>query len=104
MAKFYLLMTVLGVVAPYGAFIPWFVEHGADVSALVRDITVNPISIGAWLDVFVAAIVLIVFIISDARKTATPYWWLAILGTLSVGVSCGLPLYLYLKTRHQQTL
>ncbi|WP_394246886.1 DUF2834 domain-containing protein [Vibrio profundi] len=101
MAKFYLFMTFLGIFIPYGALIPWLIEHGLDLSALARDVTVNPISLFAWLDVFVAALVLIAFIVSDARKTATPYWWLAIVGTLGVGVSCGLPLYLYLKTRHQ---
>ena len=29
--------------------------------------------------------------------------WLAILGTLTVGVSCGLPLYLYLEARQAKT-
>mgnify|MGYP000347879774 CR=1 FL=1 len=102
MARFYLILTFLGVLLPYGAFIPWLSTNGFDISLLLKEAFVNPISIFAWLDVIVAAIALLGFIVVDAKRNKIKYWYLAVLGTLSVGVSCGLPLYLYFKEK--QTL
>jgi hypothetical protein len=97
MKRFYLVLTVLGILLPYGAFVPWLVTNGADIKLLFSEATANPISIFAWLDVFISAIVLLVFIISDGVRNKVRYWYLPVLGTLLVGVSCGLPLYLYFK-------
>lgn len=74
MSKLYLFLTVLGIAIPFGAFIP-------------------------WLDVLVAALVLLIFIAVDGKRNKVKYRWLAILGTLSIGVSFGFPLYLYLKEK-----
>lgn len=99
MTKLYLLLTVLGIVIPFGAFIPWVINNGLDFIALFNAAIVNPISIFSWLDVLVAALVLLIFIVVDGKRNKVKYHWLAVLGTLSVGVSFGLPLYLYLKEK-----
>ena len=65
---------------------------------------VNPISIFAWLDIIVAAIVLLTFIAVDGHENNIKYCWLALVGTVTVGVSFGLPLYLYLKEKQRITL
>ncbi len=59
----------------------------------------NPISIFAWLDVLVAAVALLGFIVVDGQRHQVKYRYFAVLGTLSIGVSFGLPLYLYLKEK-----
>ncbi|ALG52023.1 MULTISPECIES: DUF2834 domain-containing protein [Vibrio harveyi group] len=99
MVRFYLVLTLLGVLLPYGAFIPWFLNNGLDIFQLYRDAVANPISIFAWLDVLVSAIVLLVFIVVDGNRNKVKYWYLAVLGTVFVGVSCGLPMYLYFKEK-----
>ncbi|MBW3698242.1 DUF2834 domain-containing protein [Vibrio sp. T187] len=104
MAKFYFTLTLLGIFIPYGALLPWLFENGFDIPALLKAAMANPISIFAWLDVVVAAIALVGFIVADAKENSVPHWWLAIVGTFSVGVSCGLPLYLYLKVSHQEKI
>ncbi|MDB2356484.1 DUF2834 domain-containing protein [Pseudoalteromonas sp.] len=43
--------------------------------------------------------VLLIFIAVDGKRNKVKYRWLAILGTLSIGVSFGFPLYLYLKEK-----
>jgi hypothetical protein len=50
-----------------------------------------------WLDVIVSALALFVLIFGDGRKQRVPHLWLPIVGTLTVGVSLGLPLYLLLQ-------
>jgi len=99
LSKLYLFLTVLGIAIPFGAFIPWLVNNGLDFTALFYAAVINPISIFAWLDVLVAALVLLIFIAVDGKRNKVKYRWLAILGTLSIGVSFGFPLYLYLKEK-----
>lgn len=100
MARFYLLLSILGTVVPYGAFVPWIISNGLDFSLLLEEATANPISIFAWLDVVIAAIALLGFIFVDGNRNGVKGRTIAILGTLSVGVSCGLPLYLYLREKN----
>ncbi len=99
MARTYLLLTILGIVLPYGALLPWVLEHGLNMTLLIKSITTNSISLMAWLDVIVAAVALLVFISVDGKQHQVKHRYLAVIGTFSVGVSCGLPLYLYLRTR-----
>jgi hypothetical protein len=51
------------------------------------------------LDVFLSAIVLIVFIRREGARLKLRARWLAIAATCLIGVSCGLPLFLYLRER-----
>ncbi|NVK72655.1 hypothetical protein C0J08_04980 [Marinomonas sp. CT5] len=99
MVMFYLVLAILGTLIPYGAFVPWLMQNGIDIPQFFTEMMANPISIFAWLDVFVAAITLLGFILHDGQKNQVKWRYIAIVGTLSVGVSCGLPLYLYLRER-----
>ncbi|RJX75778.1 DUF2834 domain-containing protein [Vibrio sinensis] len=99
MAKLYLFFALLGILLPYAALIPWLQTNGADLSLLISEALVNPISAFAWLDVFVSVFVVFIFIISDGSRYHIKHTWLALIGTLVVGVSFGLPLYLYLKEK-----
>lgn len=99
MAIFYLGLAIIGILIPYAAFVPWLLQNGVDIPQFFSDMMANPISIFAWLDVVVAAIALIGFIIHDGQKNQVKWRFIAIVGTLGVGVSCGLPLYLYLRER-----
>jgi hypothetical protein len=40
---------------------------------------------------------LLVLILDEGRKQRVPCLWLPIIGTFAVGVSLGLPLYLFLR-------
>lgn len=97
MKLFYLGMSVLGLLLPFSQFMPWLFEFGLDLPLLVSEASATPISAFAWLDVLVTAIVVIGFIIGDALRRSVSVLWLPILGTLLVGPSFGLPLYLYLR-------
>lgn len=99
MVRFYLVLTLLGILLPYGAFVPWLATNGLDIGLLLSEAVANPISIFAWLDVLVAAVALLGFIVVDGQRHQVKYRYFAVLGTLSIGVSFGLPLYLYLKEK-----
>jgi Terpene cyclase DEP1 len=94
----YLLFCVLGLVLPYSQLIPWIAEHHAlDMSIFFRDLFANRISAFFGLDVIVSAIVLIVFIGGEGKRLGMRLLWVPTIGTLLVGVSFGLPLFLYLR-------
>ena len=100
MKTFYALCCIPGFLLPYGAFIPWLLEHGLDVPLLVQEAASTRIGAFAWLDVLVAALVLLGFIVAEGRRLGMQRLWLPVAGTCLVGVSFGLPLFLWLRERH----
>lgn len=97
MRRYYLLLAVVGLVLPYSQFLPWLAEHGLNLPLLVAELfSTRPGGFFA-LDVLISAVALIVFIRSDGSRHAVRMQWLPIAATCLVGVSCGLPLYLYLR-------
>jgi len=96
----YLICALIGLVLPYAQFVPWIVEHHAlNMPLFIRDLFANHISAFFGCDVIVSAVVLFVFIKAEGRRVGVPFLWLPIVGTLLVGVSFGLPLFLYLRER-----
>ncbi|WP_367990570.1 DUF2834 domain-containing protein [Vibrio sp. NTOU-M3] len=100
MKHLYLLLTFVGACIPYGAFLPWLLENGLNLPLLFQQAMSTPVSQFAWLDVAIAGVALLVFISVDGQRHRVPKRWLAIVATLTVGVSFGLPLYLYLRECH----
>jgi len=94
----YLLFAALGLILPYSQFISWIAEYRAlTMSIFLRDLFANRISAFFAMDVVVSAIVLISFIQTEGKRLSMRLLWLPTLGTLLVGVSFGLPLFLYLR-------
>jgi hypothetical protein len=97
--NFYLILCILGVVLPYSQFIPWLAENGLNAPLFIHQLFANRISgFFAW-DVLISAVVLVGFIRSEGKRRGMRLLWLPILGVLSIGVSFGLPLFLYLQER-----
>jgi hypothetical protein len=93
----YLGLCVLGTVLPYAAFAPFLRQHGLDLRELVVQLFATPVSSFFALDVIVSALVLWVFVASDGRREGTRPLWAPVVASLTVGVSLGLPLFLYLR-------
>ncbi len=93
----YLGLCVLGLVLPYWQFIPWLLEHGFDLPRFAAELFSTRIGAFFGLDVIVSACVLLVFVIVQGRRDHVPHLWVPVAGTLAVGVSFGLPLFLYLR-------
>lgn len=51
-------------------------------------------------DLFISALVVIPFIIHEGRKIELQYYWVPVLCIIGIGLSFGLPLFLYLRERH----
>jgi hypothetical protein len=93
----YLGLCVIGIVLPYWQFAPWLLEHGPDLRLFFHELIANRISGFFAMDVIISAVVLLLFIQSEGKRLRMRSLWLPTIGTLMVGVSLGLPLFLYLR-------
>ena len=99
--QLYLGLCVIGTVLPYSQFLPFLREHGFDLTLLVHQLFANRISGFFALDVLVSSVVVWVFIRAEGRRANVPRLWLPLLAILTVGVSLGLPLFLYMREAHR---
>jgi Terpene cyclase DEP1 len=95
----YLALAIWGAIHP----MTWFVAHmrttGTGLGGLIDAWYVNASTIGLTWDLTISAITLTVWIIAETWVRRN---WLALIcipATFGIGVSCGLPLYLFLRTR-----
>lgn len=94
----YLVFCVLGIVLPYSQFVPWVVaQRGVPLGLFLRELFANRIGAFFGMDVLVSAVVLIFFLRREGKRLGVRHLWMPIVGTLAVGVSLGLPLFLYLR-------
>ena len=93
----YLTLTVVGTVLPLSQSLPFLRDHGFDASLFVEQLFATQVSAFFGFDVLVSAIVLWVFVYFEGRRVSTSHRWVPVLATVVVGVSLGLPLFLYLR-------
>jgi uncharacterized protein DUF2834 len=97
---FYLMLCVLGLALPNAAFWPWLAMHGIAPRQFVTDLFANGVSSFFGLDVVLSACVLVLFVETEGRRLGLRRRWLPIAAACLVGVSLGLPLFLYQRQVH----
>ena len=94
----YLVFCILGIALPYWQFVPWVMaQHGIPLRLFLHELFANRIGGFFGMDVLVSAVVLIFFIRREGKRLGVRHRWLPIVGICVVGVSLGLPLFLYLR-------
>jgi hypothetical protein len=93
----YLFLCVLGVLLPYSRFLPWLRAHGPEPSLFLSELFSTRIGAFFGMDVIVSALALFVFMGIEGRRLAVRKLWLPAAATILVGVSLGLPLFLYMR-------
>lgn len=95
----YLALALWGAIHPMGYFIAWFSANGVDLPGMIDAWHANDASSGLVWDLTISAIALTVWIIAETSVRKNWLALIAIPATFFIGVSCGLPLYLFLRTR-----
>ena len=93
----YLVLCVVGTALPYSQLIPFLSANGLDIPLLVEQMFANRVAGFFGLDVIVSSIVLWVFVFNEGRRSGVKHLWALIVANLAVGVSLGLPLFLYMR-------
>ncbi|MGV6840056.1 MAG: DUF2834 domain-containing protein [Planktomarina sp.] len=95
----YLALAIWGAIHPMAYFVSWFGETGVSLSELLDAWHVSAATSGLVWDLTIAATALTIWIIAEVRIRQNWLALIAIPATFGIGVSCGLPLYLFLRTR-----
>jgi hypothetical protein len=80
-------------------FVSWFQENGWSLGAMIDAWYVNDATTGLTWDLTIAAVTLTIWIIAEVAVRRNWVALIAIPATYCIGVSCGLPLYLFLRAR-----
>ena len=97
MGYFYLGLAFLGAVAPYSFMGQFLMTHGLNYEEFKVQLWASPISSFVGVAFLIASVVNIFFILGEGRRLKMKGLWLPLLATITVGISCGLPLFLYLR-------
>jgi hypothetical protein len=95
--RLYLALCVVGTLLPYSQFIPFLRQHGLDFQLFFAQLFANRVSAFFGWDVIVSSAVLWAFVAIEGRRARMGRLWVPIAANLAVGVSLGLPLFLYMR-------
>jgi Terpene cyclase DEP1 len=95
----YLALAIWGAIHPLYWFVTYMRETGTGLSGLIDAWYVNASTTGLTWDLTIAAIALTVWIIAETARSRAWVNLVAIPATFCIGVSCGLPFYLWLRSR-----
>ena len=76
-------------------FVQWFAENGVQMGLMLDAWHVNAASSGLVWDLTISAVALTVWVVAEVIQHRRWRDLVAIPATFCIGVSCGLPLYLY---------
>ena len=94
-------LALWGAIHPMYWFMAWFGENGLDLGGMVEAWHANAASSGLVWDLTIAAVALTVWVLVEVVRHRHWAGLIAIPATFCIGVSCGLPLYLFLRMSRQ---
>ncbi|MEJ2034924.1 MAG: DUF2834 domain-containing protein [Maritimibacter sp.] len=95
----YLALAILGAIWPMAHLLSYLLGEGGSLPGMVGLWIANDATRGLTADLLVSALVVILWVLAEYRLRRDPLALIAIPATLTVGVSFGLPLYLFLRSR-----
>jgi hypothetical protein len=98
----YLLLGFAGTILPYWWFVPFLRDHGLDLRLFLEQLFATQISGFFAMDVVVSSLVLWAFVLTEGRRLRIARLWLPLAANLAVGVSLGLPLFLYMREQRME--
>ncbi len=95
----YLALAICGAIFPVVRFVRWLISNSFDPTGILAAWQAQ--LAGSWLawDLAISVIALIVFVTAEVAVRRNWIGLVAIPATVLIGVGCGLPLYLFLRTR-----
>jgi hypothetical protein len=95
----YLALCIPGTLLPYSQLLPFVRDHGLDVGLFIDQLFATRIGAFFGWDVIVSSVVLWVLVLTEGRRLTMRHLWAPLVANLAVGVSLGLPLFLWMRER-----
>lgn len=93
----FLILAIVGFLAPYYFFFRFFGEGGFSLSSLTQQLFASNLSTAFVADLIISVIVFWVYVFAEANRLQMKNAGLYMLATLFVGLSFALPLFLYFR-------
>ena len=97
----YLILAIWGTVHPMYFLITWLRDNGFDLMGMVQAWNANTAGSGLFWDLVITAVALTFWIVVECSRRRDRLGLVAIPATFAIGVSCGVPLYLFLRSRQR---
>jgi hypothetical protein len=98
-STFFLAMCVPGVIVPSTLFIGFFGEPEPTIPLFFTSIFANHVSSAFAGDLIMSGLAFFAFLFYEGNRLDMKRLWLFIPATLFIGLSFGLPLFLYFRAR-----
>jgi len=93
----YLGLAVLGLVIPYYFLITFLLKYGVDGRLFFKQLFGTPVSTFFAADLLLSCIVFMMYSGREAGRLSIKNTWICTLALFTVGLSCALPLFLFLR-------
>ena len=103
MKTVYLYLAIIGAILPYLFFFNFIQLEGVNIPLFVDSLFVNGAAGGFSADLLFTSFVFWIFMFTESKSSANPKPLLFIILNLTIGLSCALPAYLYVKAKTLNT-
>mgnify|MGYP000417932570 CR=1 FL=1 len=99
MKNLYLILAIIGAILPYLFFFQFIQIEGFNIPLFIESLFVNGAAAGFSVDILVSSVVFWIYMFSQMKSldAPNPYWFIVL--NLTIGLSCALPAYLYIRER-----
>jgi len=95
--QIYLFLAVIGLVVPYYFLISFLIAHGFDGKLFLKQLFGTPISTFFAADLLLSCVVFMMYAGRETGRLAIKHTWICTVALFTVGLSCALPLFLYVR-------
>jgi hypothetical protein len=99
MKNIYLFAAIAGALIPYLFFIDFFLAEGLALPTFLLGIFANGAAGGFAADVLISSSVFWLYLFNKKESRV----WVYVLLNLTIGLSCALPYYLYVKSKEAES-
>lgn len=95
----YLLLVIIGTIAPWSLIIKFFIQNGFSIGLLIQKEFDNYAAAAFGTDLLISALVFLCFSFFELKRLGVSRSRLIIYvaATFGIGLSCSLPLFLYFR-------
>jgi hypothetical protein len=93
----YLVLAVIGLIVPYSFLISFLTTYGLNGRLFLGQLFGTPISAFFAADLLLSCVVFARYLGQETKRYSIKYAWLCMVALCTVGLSCALPLFLYLR-------
>ncbi len=98
----YLVLCVAGAILPHLQILPFLREHGMDIRLFGEQMFAARWGGDQAVELLVSTVVLWALVFVEGRRARMTSLWIPVAVSLAVGVSLGLPLFLYMREARLQ--